>query len=112
MLGDFGRQYLGQRGAEVSAAHHIPFSARQRQSQQADHRAVPGTRTGSSDEGQARPNTIRCLVHAGAIGIATAITRVAPLSATISMRFNRFSLNCVITPGDARMRSESLKLRT
>lgn len=77
MLGDFGRQRVRQCGAEVCVAHRIPFSTRQRQSQQAHHRVVTGAWPGSGNEGQACPNTIRCLVHAGATGIAAAVTKDA-----------------------------------
>lgn len=77
MLGDPGYQCARQCGAEICAAHRVAPSACQRQSQQVDHCIVLGARLGSSDEGQARPGTVRCLVHAGTTGIAAALPKGA-----------------------------------
>jgi len=77
MLGDLGHQCLGGSGTQICAAHRVTSSASQREPQQAHHRVVLGARTGSGDEGQAGADTIRCLVHACATGIAAAIPKDA-----------------------------------
>ena len=61
VLGSVGRKYV---------TDCVPFCPRHRRSQQADYRAGFGAQPSACDNEQARPSTVRCLVHAGASGNA------------------------------------------
>ena len=74
MLGDTGCQCAEPHGQEVCTAHRIPFSSCHRQPQQTNNRTFPSARPSACDEGTARADTIRCLVYAGKVGVAAALT--------------------------------------